>query len=172
MIQPGLDQKTFDKLLANLKAIPGDVRVADISKTLDKAGEMFAAEARTRVAVRTGNLRNSIGIIRKRGGKLVPYTMVGPRYYGGNAGVHGHLVEYGTAERQRHFGNKKLGLRNRSIKAKLLGTASTGSMPANPFMKPAYLAKKQQVIKYLEKEIATLVAEAIKKRGLQFTKAA
>lgn len=176
MRQAGLDHKTFDKLLANLEAIPGDVRQADLSKVLDTAGEMFADEAKnilqSKGHVRTRNLIESIGIIRKRKGKLVPYTMVGPRYYGAYRGQIGHVLEFGTEERYRFFGNKSLGLSSKKVKDQLLGKASTGRVAPSPFMRPAYQNKKGAVMEYLKKEVSTLVAEAIKKRGLTYTKAA
>ena len=164
----GLDEKSLRDLIKNLSDLPADIPLPALTKALEKGAEVFASAARQQVPVRNGLLRDSIGIIRKKGGKLNPYTMVGPRYYGGWGGQAAHLIEFGTTDRYRFFGNKKLNLQNRTVKAKLLGKAYTGRVTANPFMQPAWNSKKEPVAQQLQKDVQTLVAAAIKKRGFQY----
>jgi len=168
MNTPGLDIKSFNTLIKNLSDLPADIPAPALTKAIEKGAEVFATAARQNINSRSGLTRDSIGIIRKKGGKINPFTMVGPRYYGGWGGQVAHLIEGGTTDRYRFFGNKKLNLQNRTVKAKLLGKAYTGRVTANPFMQPAWNSKKEPVAQQLQKDVQTLVAAAIKKRGFQY----
>lgn len=73
----------------------------DLYEGLKQASQPIIDSAQSKVNVRTGNLRASIGFIERR--KTAYYksvVLIGPRTYNRWAGFHAHLVEYGTVKRQ------------------------------------------------------------------------
>ena len=161
-----------------LEKIPGLVSVKELSEITDKAAMMFgnAAKANLRALIKDHthtDLIDSIGIIRKRGGRAVPFSLVGPRYYtskrsGRHGGQAAHLFEWGTVARYRFVGNKHLNLSSKRVKEATLGKASTGIMPAQPFMRPAFESQKGPVAAFLKQEVKKVVAAKVKAAGFQF----
>ncbi len=92
----------------------------------------------------TGNLVDSIGTERvtqsKKGG-----VQAGPKRRGRFKGNHGHLVEFGTKSRRKKSG------------------ANTGSMPAQPFMQPAFDATKDLVNDQIAEKIGTTLFRFMKR---------
>ena len=88
-----------------------------------------------------GVLKKSIGKRVRKYGRGFVVVMVGPMY---PAGAHAHLVEFGTGERFR----TRMGGRFRNDKP---GKYPTGTMPAKPFVRPAYMSKRGEVMKRAHK---------------------
>ena len=63
---------------------------------------------------------------------------------GENKGYAGHLVEYGTGPRTQKDGT------------------STGSMPAQPYMRPAYEETKEQIAQIIQDEVAAVIADGFR----------
>jgi len=59
---------------------------------------------------------------------------VGPSYTLADGAPHGHLVEFGTGPRQTKAGR------------------STGAMPAQPFMRPAWMQDQRKLLERLQRE--------------------
>lgn len=112
-----------------------------ISKGLRAAATPLVKSARQQTPVGTGNLRKSLTkkIKNYQGVQLV---VIGPGF---PAGAHGHLVERGTAARYRKSG------------------ASSGRMPARPFLVPAFIAGQAAAVAVMRAKIsAEILAEARK----------
>lgn len=145
----------------------------ELDAILRKAAVVFVEAAQNKLIsgghVLSGDLVDSVGIIERKKGRKLSRVIVGPRYYGGYKGQIAHIVEYGSyisGERFRSIANKA-GLTNRKIKQRLLKQASTGVMPAAPFMRPAFDENKQKVMDFVTKEITKLIIEKAKKQGLE-----
>lgn len=102
----------------------------------------------------TGHLVDSIGIANKveEKGSIIKAgkgaVAVGPRRGKGNRntqGWHAHLVEYGTVKRSKKNGQ------------------ITGVMPANPFMKPAWLSTQVEVRAKIKEELGKSVKSLMKR---------
>lgn len=95
----------------------------------------------------TGNLVDSIGAYRspKKSERQAGSVIVGPRRRGKYKGYAGHLVEYGTRNRQTKKG------------------ANRGVMPKKPFAKPAFIQTKAQVIERIRIELAKSIEKALKR---------
>lgn len=107
-----------------------DAHAKAVKLTVDRA-KLIAPEGPT------GNLVDSIGVVRARGKGRTEMGLVyaGPRRRGKSRGYHGHLVEYGTKPRQNKRG------------------ANRGVMPAKPFMAPAWEMTKQAVLRAIPPEL-------------------
>lgn len=151
--------KTFDFLGAKelqeaFLNIPAYVNSGVVDKELIAAGKPLIKRAKEIAsnAEVTGNLTKSIGALsdRKLAGEPAAIVM-GPRRGRGQKGHHAHLVEYGT-------GPRKL---TKAVKAKVNGrwvtSTNTGTMPAFPFMRPAYDEKAQEVADNVKALYSTLI---------------
>jgi len=91
---------------------------------------------------RTGRLADSIGIVKPPFGRSVTIgeIQVGPRrgLYGGHAA---HLIEFGTKDRK-------------TIKSHPIFGRNRGKMTAEPFVEPAYLATKDEVLSRIAVSLA------------------
>lgn len=75
------------------------IKDSEIKRALKKVAKPFIKDIRENINDVTGNLRKSIGVIKKvKSRKGRPYILVGPRYYGNFKGFHAHLVEYGRQQ--------------------------------------------------------------------------
>lgn len=111
----GLPSVIQDKVLQ-------DTHAASLKYTVGRA-KLLAPEGPT------GNLVDSLGVIRARGKRSeLGLVFAGPRRVGRNRGHHGHLVEYGTKARKNKSG------------------ANRGKMTADPFMEPAWNQSKGKVL--------------------------
>lgn len=175
--QPHTDLKQLTWVSDKLGEISNRISNTELNKLLRMRGQVMIDEAQNILQsgghVLSGNLVDSIGFIERKGGRRLSRVIIGPRYYGGYKGQLAHIIEYGSAgaERFRFLGNKKMRLTNKSVKAKLLAKASTGVLPAMPFMRPAFERHKQQVMDALVKDITSLIMDEAKKLGFD-TKAA
>lgn len=100
----------------------------------------------------TGNLADSIGVVKagkSNRGEFGEIT-IGPRRKGGKKGYAGHLVEFGT--------------RMRRVKR---NGANRGTMPADPFVRPAFEQTINEVLGKIDnelgKEVATFLKRTVKK---------
>ncbi len=123
-------------MLRRLRAYGPKVERRAIRKALKAGSAVILKRAKQLAPKRTGGLRRALAVSRGRRLKRYPdgtfLAVVGPAWFGGQ---HSHLVELGTRQRDHKGANR-------------------GTMPAHPFMKPAYdekigpaLTKIRQVIK-------------------------
>jgi hypothetical protein len=153
--------KTFDFLGAKelqeaFLNIPAYVNSGVIDKELIEAGKPLIKRAKEIAsnADNTRNLTKSIGAISDRKLASEPAAIVmGPRRGRGHKGHHAHLVEYGT-------GPRKL---LKPIRVKVRGVwqtvTQTGTMPAFPFMRPAYDQKAQEVADNVKRLYSKLITK-------------
>ena len=135
---------------------------ADIIAVERKAAAIMRKEARRRVPKDTGALQRSITTVTlpKRGTK--PPTVAVRPMWGSvtsaktgklTSGYHAHLVEFGTAER--------------TLAASVLGSGGTkrtsGRMPAQPFMRPAWDATHERMSKFIVSDAWKLIAARARK---------
>lgn len=151
-----LEQALYD--LGNDRTIRSTMKRAML-----EAAEPMARDARARVPVgETGNLRESIDVgvrlnsrqaaeRRSRAHIKATGTFVEVFVGAGKGGAQAHLIEFGTGPRS----NKK--------------GANRGQMAARPFMRPAWEAHKQQVLRdfgvQLGREIEAAAKRIARKRG-------
>jgi hypothetical protein len=103
---------------------------AEASKTLVETAKLIAPEGPT------GGLIDSIGIVKASFARSTELgeIQIGPRR-GRHKGHHAHLVEFGTLPRTNQNG------------------ANRGRMPATPFMEPAWLRRKNDVLSVINKRL-------------------
>lgn len=133
-----------DELARILDALPGRLGKKRVGEILRKAAKPIVAEARSRVPVLDKDTQKSIGVIAGRGRGRGEQVYIGPRRGGPFKGYAGHLIEYGTAPR------------------KLKDGTSTGSMPAHPFMRPAYEVAKGAALQIIKDEVAADIADGFR----------
>lgn len=127
-----------------LEALPGRLGTKKVGEILRLAEKPLVAAAKARAPRGNGDLIKSIGGIAGRGAGRGEQRYVGPRRGGVNKGYAGHLVEYGTGPRKQKDGT------------------STGSMPAHPFMRPAYEQTKAQIVQIISDEVAAVIADGFR----------
>lgn len=154
----------FSELEAKLKELPNNIARNATVRAMKRAGDLMAQEQRRLAPVGpTGNLRDSIRISARSRNLtgLAEYSQTlssggshrdaasamrearsggpsgGTRIFLliGAAAPHAHLVEFGTVQRFHESGK------------------STGTMPMKPFIRPAFDAKKQEVLLAIASEI-------------------
>lgn len=114
----------------------------DIKFALRKLAKPLIEEMQERTPVRTGQLRDSIDIIKGvRSQKGKPFILVGPRYYEPFGGYHAHLVEVGK---------------------KLYNVEYEGVQ----MIAKAYAAKKDWIYQGLANELVELLQRKVKRLGL------
>ena len=91
---------------------------------------------------RPGALKRAIKVFSEKGTKDISRLRVGVDY---KIAPHAHLVEFGTKARTR----KKRG--------------STGTMPAFPFMRPAFESTKERVLQAFVEKIQTYLITKLNK---------
>lgn len=145
----------FDDIDKVLAALPGKFGPQVLTKTLRKAAKPLVDEAKKLVPVDKGELKKSIGVEQSKVAGNYVGVQAGPRR-GMFAGYHAHLVEYGTGPRKL---DKPITLK---IGSKWVTITHTGSMPAHPFMRPAYDAKIGQVQEEVKKELNNILETGFK----------
>lgn len=130
--------KGFEDIDKVLAALPGKLGPQVLTKTLRKAAKPLVDEAKLKVPKASGELAKSIGVVAAKESGNYTGVHVGPRR-GNYGGHHAHLVEYGTAARKL---DKPALVK---IGGKTVAITHTGTMPAQPFMRPAFDAKIGQV---------------------------
>lgn len=141
-------------------------------KSLGKGARIFRDEAKRRVPVNTGNLKNSIASRITRLGKTNFLAKVGPvKRKGKNKdtgkmqvvadGWYGHLVEFGT---DPHLiprrGSKLLKINGRVVR----GPVQHPGTPPRPFLRPAFRAQSGKVLDTVGDEMWRLVKRELRKR--------
>ena len=130
MIDSNIDTK---KLLEALKQFPQNIQKNVVTGAVRAGAKVLVDEARRNVPIDTGNLKKSIGTIkRKTKDKNIVKFSVSPRRKGKNDGFYGHMIEFGTSK-----------------------------MSAQPFMRPTFEnqdnesieASKAYMVKRIDKEI-------------------
>ena len=129
----------FEEAATLLDALPKRLGEQTLLKTLRKGGRPIVAEARSRVPVKKKALIRSIGTFNGRRGGKGQQIYLGPRRGGGFKGYAGHLIEYGTAPRTKKNG------------------ASTGSVAAHPFMRPAFELRIQEAREIIKNELRDII---------------
>jgi HK97 gp10 family phage protein len=128
------------ELEAALRELPKRIGKAAIRRALKKVAQPIAEDAKARVAVSSGRLQRRIQVAttlskrqrRSRARGADPNRV--DVYIGAAPARHAHLVEFGSGPR-RHKKTRK----------------SVGTMPAQPFLRPAWDAGKHQALDQLER---------------------
>ncbi|MFB3788470.1 MAG: HK97-gp10 family putative phage morphogenesis protein [bacterium] len=111
-------------------------------KALYAGGVVIRARARELCPVKTGRLRKAIQVKRHRGTPETTHVSVGIDY---RKVRYGHLVEFGSPGRETKSGK------------------STGPMPAQPFMRPAFEATKEEVTNAIQNKTIEAVYEEVRR---------
>lgn len=145
----------FDDIYKVLAALPGKLGPQVLTRTMRKAAKPLTEEAKRLVPKKSGELAKSIGVIANKDFGSFTGVYVGPRrgLYGGHAA---HLVEYGTAARKLDKPHLL------TISGKTVFITHTGTMPAHPFMRPAYDATIGQVQEEVKKELYNILESGFK----------
>lgn len=145
------------RLLALPDAIAGK-NGGPLLKTLRRMGAKIQKDAKSRVAVKTGTLRDNIIVVRKRKDKLRP----------GEEGVD-VTVRFKAQKYKDNARNRKLGRVGGEYKnngplfyAKFL-EFGTSRQTATPFLTPAFEAAKPTLGETFKTEMAKSIDEAVKK---------
>jgi len=110
-----------------LRDLPNKLVRKYVRAAYSRGATILAKDAKRRVPVKTGDLKRSI--TRKiRVNQKKHYALVGADY---SIAPHQHLVEFGSAERQRSSGG------------------STGASPPRPFLRPALENKKREIARLI-----------------------
>lgn len=110
-----------------LRDLPKKLVRKYVKAAYSRGATVLLKEARRRVPEKTGNLKKAL--IRKiRVNNTQHYALVGPDH---SIAPHQHLVEFGTAKRQRSSGG------------------STGASPPRPFLRPALENKKREIARLI-----------------------
>jgi len=153
----------WQDLEKGLRALGSDRAVrATMRRAILGAGEPIAADARSRVPVRSGGLRESIDVRptlspRQRAdrgarplGPNSAESFIGPSW---PEGAHGVLVEFGTQNRSTKKGVNK------------------GSTAAHPFMRPAWEAGKARALNEFGERLGHEIERSAARIGKQQKKA-
>lgn len=132
MIEANID--TSD-LLKALKKFPDNIQKNVMTGAVRAAAKPIVSAARANVPVDSGNLKKSIGTVkRKSRDKTKIRFSVTPRKGGKYDGWYGHMLEFGTSK-----------------------------MAAQPFMRPAFENQDDQSIEEAKKYIAKKIDQEIEK---------
>lgn len=162
--------KGVEELKKKLEALSDVSRSQVLLSAARKSMQVYSKSARSKAPVADGDLRNSIGPEKVKGnGREKIALAVGPRRRKGSKnaqGWHAHLVEYGTIRRHavgkntlRRRGNKRVAV----IGGKTVMVEHTGTMPAQPFLRPAWDETNQKVLSSFSDELAKKIEKAVKK---------
>lgn len=143
----------FEDIEKVLHALGKNLGAQVLTQVLRNAAKPLIQEAKRLAPVDDGGLKKSIGALRAKETSISGFDgpqftgiFIGPRR-GFYEGHHAHLVEFGTGPRKLDKpATIKIGNRWVTI-------THTGSMPAKPFMRPAYDAKIGEVQKEVAKRL-------------------
>lgn len=137
MIESKID---FSDLRKALEQFPKNVERNILTGATRAAAGYIRDEVRANTPIRTGNLRKSIGTMKRRSPKNMAWFTVSPRQGGKNDGFYGRFLEFGTSK-----------------------------MSPRPFMRPTFEAKGEKAVdafkEYAEKRIDKEVVKARHGRG-------
>lgn len=143
-----IDQKDLQAVLDSFKKLPDEVRRRHLHAAERRAANPLRRQMQTEAKKHmgpTGNLYKSIGNKTGRS-KENPRIFVGARMGRSYKGWHAHWIELGTQNRVQ----KTTGRR-------------TGKVTKDPFFTRSYEAKKDLVLRNLEREVERELARAIAK---------
>lgn len=150
-----ITKQSSDALARRLAALPAEIK-AKVQPALVRSVNEVAADARTlaEASRRSGSLVESIEAtgpgqttpaFATEGGQRTAHDLQAFVTAGSPEVRHGHLVEFGTAERQHKDGT------------------STGKMPAKPFLLPAWRLNQARVQRRINRAINAGIKEAVEK---------
>lgn len=155
------------------RRLPYEIQTKALQATLSKAAQPIVKDARARAAVKTGTLRRAIYSFRSRKStkeKAVRLISVrSGKKHGAKDAYYWRWIEFGRGavtvgkkrgarrggERAASLGNEKAGWFGKEVKA----------VPARPFMRPAFEAKKYTAIETFRREMAGQIEKAVRKLG-------
>lgn len=138
--------ENHERVLRMLRGMDGELKERVVDALL-KGGEIVAEEARQRVPVDTGRLRDSIKVKEKKNRQAVQHVGVTVEAdYPANAGVRK------TSTRKQKAGSKEY--------YAFAVEYGTRHMDARPFLNPALAAKAEEVYKNVDKALEALCDEA------------
>src|SRR4051812_1321948 len=150
------------ELYKNMSALPAKIEKNLLRGALRAGGKEYAAEAKARVPVRSGDLRDSIRVsVRALRGRVVAAVKAG----GGKKAVHyAIMVEKGTAPHVIIAGGGTMAGKVLAAGARIFGAkVDHPGAVAKPFMRPAFDTKSgdalDAVTAYLRKRIEKLAAQ-------------
>ncbi len=141
--------KELDEALLQISDIATQKRV--LVNAMKKALKPVAEDARQRVPVDEGDLRDSIvvstAITRRQGRGIVRGV---PRVYVGTNNGSGHLIEFGTGPRKSQATKKQV----LAAGGVVFGTtANANALPARPFIRPAFDSNREKVLEIFGREM-------------------
>jgi len=129
----GIEVNGLDEVLKKLKKLPEKVQKRVLVGAVRAGAKPIIKEAKRLVPVRTGTLKKSIGVVKRRSkNKNLIHFTVTPRKKKG--GWYAHYVEFGTLK-----------------------------MSARPFMRPAYEKEGENSIKFVREYMKKRVDKEIAK---------
>lgn len=150
----GMDVHGEKELQQQLRKLEGSVERRIVVQSIRKAAAPIVREMKRRaprgathkkkLEQGKGVLSKSIGVKTKKYPRGFAVAVVGPQW---PAGAHGHLVEFGTKQRFRGKSTRaRAKLARRAMRTEFGATKKgfTGVMPAQPFARPAYMAKRAE----------------------------
>lgn len=135
--------KEIDELL---KGLPEQLKHRILQDAHADAAKPLINSAESKVPVKTGGLRRSIGAVKPsiKKAREIGLVKIGPRRGGRYEGYHGHLIE---------FGHRIVTKKGRII----------GATRPNPFMEPAFNSTKDQVKSNIAESIAKILLRYMKR---------
>lgn len=138
----------FKEVEQLLDALPKRLGEKTLQSILRKNAQPLIARGRELVPRRKGEVAKSLGVVAGRGAGRGTSIYVGPRRSKAFQGYAAHLIEFGTAPRTQKNGRR------------------TGSMPAQPFWRPAFDQTKDTILAGIRLDIKTLLESNF--QGLTF----
>ena len=156
----------FKEMDALLQAIPRQLAGQGVASGMRRALQPVAAAARSYAP---GSLSESIRIAPTIKAGQMAQSLEKPGkgrkvMFVGSTAPHAHLVEFGTVERflaKAYIRTKNKRGRMKSIK---IDGRSTGIMPPDPFLRPAWDANKDEVLATLATAIREEISNALGRR--------
>lgn len=171
----GVDIKIegIDELNKILDQLPPYVEKKVVVPGLRNAAKPLLAAMRSKVPVKTGKGKRSIGILVEKG--IYPAVLVGPRTGKGvkNDGWALRFMEFGTAARKpRTLGRRALrrgGKQNTKLKfvsnGRTFYVEETKGITPRPFVRPALDETREQIINSLGQHVGESVEKYVAKHG-------
>lgn len=143
-----MEMKGWRELAKSLQELGDDKEIRKVmKKALMKVAQPAADYAKSLAAKRTGKYANKIGVgsqvtRRQRRASDRPGPDEAFVYFGPRGSSPGHLIEFGTGPRRQANGK------------------STGAMPPQPHMRPAFESFKHQMIEQLGKALGDQIEKS------------
>jgi len=146
------------ELIKVMRSLSKDFQQQALVAAVSEGAKIIEAEAKARAPVATGGLRDNIihEVLLKKPKNVE--VGVSWRVAGGssrNAAFYGVMVEKGTKPRANKTWRKK----------PLAKPKSTGTMPAQPFLGPAWDAKKDAPQRKIKNELSDMIRKKVKRNG-------